>query len=82
MKQMIKGYQCPICKKIYPDEGKTIDGLVVRLEYEIEVGYSNGGWGSRRDAIDFSEEVCGKCFNEAMELFEPLKKFLKGEEDE
>lgn len=78
MKKIIEGYKCPICKRIFPEEGKSIDGLVVKLEYNIEVGYSNGGWGFRKDVLDFSDEVCGTCFNEAMELFEPLKRFIKG----
>lgn len=48
----------------YPGKGsrhvKAKNGLVVT------VGYSEGGWGRRRNAIDFSGEVCLTCYDAVM----------------
>lgn len=47
------------------------DGLVVT------VGWSRGGWGRRENAIDFSDEVCGDCFDKALELLQPALEFMQ-----
>lgn len=41
--------------------GKLKQGLVV------VVGYSNGGWGYRKNHINFSGEVCKKCYDIVMD---------------
>jgi hypothetical protein len=39
-------------------------GLVITL------GFSNGGWGYRQNAVDFSGEVCALCRTEAQKVFD------------
>jgi hypothetical protein len=48
----------------------------------VEIGFSRGGWG-RRDfgddaKIDFSEEVCGDCYDGAQALLRPVVEYLRG----
>lgn len=44
---------CDVCKE--PLEGRNKMGLVVTI------GYSQGGWGHRRNIVNFSGEVCRPC---------------------
>lgn len=46
---------CAICKsklKQYDAEGLSLN-----------IGWSNGGWGRRKNGIEISDEVCKACFN-------------------
>ena len=51
---------CDLCKKMTTSEGNEIEKL---NGFSVEIGYSKGGWGSRRDFIrSQSIEVCNDCF--------------------
>ncbi len=57
--------RCPICSKITALEknGRTQKIEQVHGICWDKIGYSIGGWGSRRDFIHgFSGEVCNDCF--------------------
>lgn len=57
--------RCPICSKIVSLEknGRTEKLEQVNGICWSDIGYSIGGWGSRRDFIhSFSGEVCTDCF--------------------
>lgn len=43
----------------------------------IEIGYSRGGWGYRRDAVKFSGEVCGECFDTAETVLRAVRDFIR-----
>lgn len=61
---------CPICRdsigeerrSVFRRDAPAIDGLC------FKVGYSKGGWGQRRDVVEFAEEVCHACFSELLPL--------------
>ena len=71
---------CPVCDKVISIGDKIIfDKKDVHSLYGIQlvVGYSKGGWGSREESLNFSEEVCAECFavliKKASELVEILR---------
>ncbi len=44
----------------------------------IEVGYSEGGWGSRKDLIDKDTfDLCDKCYTDFTEALTPILNRIK-----
>lgn len=59
---------CDLCER--PLEGYHprlgIRSLEPKQGLVVTIGYSDGGWGSRRNHINFSGEVCLDCYNAVM----------------
>ncbi|MAL99453.1 MAG: hypothetical protein CL583_13505 [Alteromonadaceae bacterium] len=81
MKKKLEIEVCELCGKPMsvhsnrvemPKDFKTYgkNGLI------IDMGYSIGGWGYRRDAVSFGEEVCDECFEAAQPVYDAIQKFL------
>jgi hypothetical protein len=43
----------------------------------LECGYSEGGWGNRRNQIDWSGEVCPKCYEEYKTITRAIELWLR-----
>lgn len=67
--------QCPICEKVLSikkGDNKTTKEKKHGVTWEF--GYSNGGWGSRKDFMPSqSMEVCTACFDTIKDKVEELK---------
>ena len=50
---------------------RPMHGIVVTL------GYSEGGWGYRRNWLDYGKEVCDVCFGEIKAVLDPVIEFLQ-----
>lgn len=74
---------CAICDQALEGrdgrKGATREKVTVRRKdgLVVTVGWSRGGWGRRENAIDFSDEVCGDCFDKALELLQPALEFIQ-----
>lgn len=66
---------CDYCKKKTTDSGK----LIHRINgFTATLGYSIGGWGTRRDFIkDHTVEICDDCFSEIEKVCENLVQDIK-----
>lgn len=51
--------------------------LQPRMGLCITIGYSDGGWGQRRNHVDYSREVCQDCYNEALAVCQPVIEYLQ-----
>lgn len=68
---------CDLC-------GQQLDGYIGRRHQTlnpknglcITVGYSLGGWGQRKNHIEFSGEVCIPCYERIMPAVRALKEAM------
>lgn len=72
---------CDLCEA--PLEGKDerkdrpkTTAFARKEGFLLTAGYSRGGWGQRRNTIDFSGEICGACFDTLQDLLAPAVQFI------
>lgn len=69
-------HRCDFCRKLTTEEGVKKEAL---HGYTYQLGYSIGGWGSRRDFIPpQSAEICSQCFAKVKEKSEALACTING----
>lgn len=71
---------CDICgAPLQHVDGRTGDkrSHTRKEALKVEIGYSRGGWGFRRDALDFSGEVCGECFGAAEPVLRAVRDLIR-----
>lgn len=68
-------YYCDYCKKMTTSEGTRKERL---NGFCIEIGYSDGGWGSRQNIITpQSVEICDDCYAKVKDKANELKETIK-----
>lgn len=55
--------------KTIPTHGRTGLGM--------ELYFSDGGWGRRREAISFAGEVCDECFQAAKPVYDAIEQYIR-----
>lgn len=50
--------------------------LQPRMGLAITIGFSEGGWGSRQNHVDYAKEVCADCYAEAIAVCRPIIEYL------
>lgn len=50
--------------------------LQPRMGLVITIGYSDGGFGHRRNHVDYAREVCRDCYDEALAVCRPVIEYL------
>ena len=67
---------CDLCRKTTTDAGKKLEPLHAIC---LSLGYSLGGWGSRRNwTPERNYEVCGDCFRKVQEKAQSLAQTIAG----
>jgi hypothetical protein len=52
---------------------RTVDGAGILMYQSVGCG----GWGSRKDVINFSGEVCERCFSEFQVIIKAVEQWLQ-----
>lgn len=66
---------CDFCKKVLVEHDKKVDN---ENGFSATVGYSVGGWGSRKDFVpQLNVEICDSCFSSVSVASKELARTIK-----
>jgi hypothetical protein len=69
---------CPRCDRPISCSENLRDRMTVepRMGVAVDIGYSEGGWGYRRNHVNYAAEVCRDCYGEIIAVCRPVIEFL------